>query len=570
MRFIRTIAILGLSIICLSIAAQPSDDMIRAQEEINKSGEAIISLDPGVFSKDWHKNGIYIDHGPDSNTIKAYINQAGHNFLSKHAIPFKNLPKRSFKPRMKSETDIRALKSDCLGTVDFYPTYEAYEQIMQSFAEDHPDLCRLIELGTLSSGRKILAVQISDHPDSLEREPNFFYTATMHGDELVGFPVMLQLIDHLLCNYPTDDQIRNLVDNINIYINPLANPDGTYRGGNATVAQATRFNASFADLNRNFPDPDVGDNPDGRSYQEETEIFMAFAQNKNIHLSCNIHSGSEVANYPWDTYSHLPADADWWEHVCRNYADTVHAHAPPDYFRDLDNGVTNGFAWYEVKGGRQDYMTYFHRDREFTLEISDIKLLPEDQIQSIWTYNKSPLLNYMEEALLGLRGEISDCLTGQPLRAEISIPGFDMDNSSVYSDSVSGMFHRFLTDSVYTIVVEKENYESFTQTIDLRSQPVIDLNVALCPENTSAASETEPQKPKILSLDRHLVIQGGVSSLPTQVALRDITGQVLWIHTLTLDRDPLTLKLSPNIVSGMYVITLETSDSIFSQLIFIR
>ena len=37
-------------------------------------------------------------------------------------------------------------------------------------------------------------------------------------------------------------------------MNPLANPDGTYRPGN-TISSPVRGNANGYDLNRNFPDP---------------------------------------------------------------------------------------------------------------------------------------------------------------------------------------------------------------------------------------------------------------------------------------------------------------------------
>jgi carboxypeptidase D len=34
-----------------------------------------------------------------------------------------------------------------------------------------------------------------------EYEPEFMYTSTMHGDETVGYVLMLRLIDYLLTNY---------------------------------------------------------------------------------------------------------------------------------------------------------------------------------------------------------------------------------------------------------------------------------------------------------------------------------------------------------------------------------
>jgi hypothetical protein len=181
---------------------------------------------------------------------------------------------------------------------------------------------------------------------------------------------MLRLIDYLLSNYGTDPRVTGLVDNIEIWINPLANPDGTYAGGNNTVNGARRGNALFVDLNRNYPDPADGPHPDGLEWQDETVAFMQMAEEKHFVAGANLHGGAEVCNYPWDTWENLHADNDWWVYVCREYADTVHEYAVPGYMTDLDNGITNGFAWYWITGGRQDYMTYFQQGREFTLEIS--------------------------------------------------------------------------------------------------------------------------------------------------------------------------------------------------------
>ncbi|MCK7536337.1 MAG: hypothetical protein MZV63_37830 [Marinilabiliales bacterium] len=88
----------------------------------------------------------------------------------------------------------------------------------------------------------------------MRHEPEVFYTSTIHGDETAGFILMLRLADYLLKNYNTDSRVKDLVDNLEIWINPLANPDGTYRSGNYIISPV-RFNANGYDLNRNFPDP---------------------------------------------------------------------------------------------------------------------------------------------------------------------------------------------------------------------------------------------------------------------------------------------------------------------------
>ena len=89
---------------------------------------------------------------------------------------------------------------------DAYPTYEAYESMMQQFAAEHPDRCTYFELGTLASGRKLMFCRINNgQPDG---KPKFLYTSTMHGNETTGFMLMLRLIDELCSS--NDDRILNL------------------------------------------------------------------------------------------------------------------------------------------------------------------------------------------------------------------------------------------------------------------------------------------------------------------------------------------------------------------------
>ncbi len=358
---------------------------------------------------------------------------------------------------------------------NYYPTYNAYLQLMQDFATNYPNLCVIDTIGTSIEGRLILAARISDNPGVEENEPEFLYTSSMHGDETTGYILTLHLIDYLLLNYGSDERVTNMVNSIDIWINPLANPDGTYAGGNSTVNGATRYNANYVDLNRNYPDPADGPHPDGNQWQQETVAFMAFAESRDFVLAANFHGGAEVVNYPWDTWGRLTADDAWWRMVSRKYADTVHANAPSGYFNDLNNGITNGYAWYRITGGRQDYMNYFQQCREFTLEVSNTKLLPASQLLNHWNYNYRSMLNYMEESLYGIRGIVTDTITGQPLRAQVYISGFDKDSSMVFSSLPVGNYHRLIKAGTYNLTFFAEGYMPKT----VKNIAVADLSTTL-------------------------------------------------------------------------------------------
>ena len=68
------------------------------------------------------------------------------------------------------------------------------------------------------------------------------------------------------------------------------------------------------------------------AYQNETTIFMGLADTVSFTISANMHSGAEVCNYPWDTWSTLTADDNWWEYVSHEYADSCQANSGNGYF----------------------------------------------------------------------------------------------------------------------------------------------------------------------------------------------------------------------------------------------
>ena len=95
-------------------------------------------------------------------------------------------------------------------------------------------------------------------------------------------------------------RVKNLIDNSEVWINPSANPDGTYYNDptNTSVANARRANDNSIDLNRNYPDNIIGPHANGHTaYELETQHFMSFEDTYKFVLSANFHGGTEVVNY---------------------------------------------------------------------------------------------------------------------------------------------------------------------------------------------------------------------------------------------------------------------------------
>ncbi|MCD6566673.1 MAG: T9SS type A sorting domain-containing protein [Bacteroidales bacterium] len=362
-----------------------------------------------------------------------------------------------------------------------YPTYEEYDSLMHVFVTNYPDICKIDTIGYSVEDRLLLGIKISDNVSELENEPEVFLTSTMHGNETGGYILMLRLIDYLLENYSSQTRVTSLIDSLQIWINPLANPDGTYTDDNQTISGATRRNANSVDLNRNFPDPQDGPHPDGHEYQPETTSMMDFMTKHNFVISVNFHSGSEVVNYPWDTWSRLHADDLWFKFISREYADTVHQYSS-GYMTGFSDGITNGYAWYSINGGRQDYVTYFLHGREVTIELDYSFITPVNDLDNLWNYNYRSFLNYISQALYGIHGEVTDFVTGQPLKAEIRIDEHDLDSSQVFSDSLSGKFVRLINEGKYNLWITSDGYqEKRIDSVSVENYQTTHISIQLVP-----------------------------------------------------------------------------------------
>ena len=378
---------------------------------------------------------------------------------------------------------------------DAYPTYEAYENMMQQFAAEHPDRCTYFELGTLASGRKLMFCRINN--GQTEGKPRFLYTSTMHGNETTGFMLMLRLIDELCTS--NDARIVNLVNNLDIFICPNTNPDGTYYTSNQSVSGARRNNANDLDLNRHYPDFDKGSHPDNEwCYQDETLWLMNLARDYKFTMAANFHTGSEVLNYPWDTHPSLHADDEWWKLVCHEYADQCHEwdtsymNMPHQH---ADNGIINGYQWYTISGSRQDYMNYYAQCREVTIECSNTYLPNASTMPMYWNYNHNSMLSYMEQCLNGIHGTITDAETGEAIEATVFIAGHDQRGSEVSSHLPAGDYHRPIKGGTYAITYSAYGYEPQTITVSVNDNEAVYQDVQLTPiHNTPLSAKFEAER----------------------------------------------------------------------------
>lgn len=473
----------------ISLFAQKSNKEL-ANEYLNLKGEVIFSftINNKAELSTITKELAIVHFDEKTNSVKVMANK--NQFLS--------FLQKNVAFTVTSEDNIigyRTMTSDlAMKAATFpltaYPTYADYVTMMNDFATSNPSLCKVENIGATGEGDKsLLFVKLSDNVSQNEQEPRVMYTSSMHGDEIAGYPMMLNLIDYLLGAYnntshPKHAEIKNLLDNNEVWINPLANPDGTYRNSanNTSVANASRGNANNVDLNRNYPDPDDGAHPDGNTYQTETTAFMNFADTKHFVLSANFHGGTELINYPWDTYAGAHPDEDYFIYISKEYRDHCQANSPSGYFTAQNNGITNGYAWYEVQGGRQDYQIYNQKGREVTVELSNNKTPAANQLVNYWNYNRDALLAFLKQVNYGIHGVVTDAVTNQPIQAKVTVVGRESYDSWTPTELPEGDYYRPIKAGTYSVLYEAECYESLTLTgVTVADYAAVIKNVQLTP-----------------------------------------------------------------------------------------
>ncbi|RKE98899.1 putative secreted protein (Por secretion system target) [Ichthyenterobacterium magnum] len=416
-----------------------------------------------------------------TQTVKAWANENQFKEFLRRNIPFKvdAIDNEIGPVQMSSSNSVLYRANNLTFPLTSYPTYADYAQQMANFAADNPSICELVDIGGTVEGagggnKRLLFIKLSDNVLTQEQEPRVMYTSSMHGDEIAGFPMMLDLIDYFITAYndvghSDHARVKNLIDNSEVWINPLANPDGTYynSASNTSVANARRANANGVDLNRNYPDPSGVLHPDNQAYQTETLAFMNLAETKHFVVSANFHGGTEVVNYPWDyTYNRHPDDA-WWIHVSSEYANNVQADGAnngfSNYFTDINNnGITHGADWYLVNGGRQDYMNFENQAKESTIELSLVKTPSASLLDNYWLSNKEALIDYLVQGTYGFRGVVKDAVSGNPIEATVKMVGHDDLGSWTTTELPYGDYYRPIKSGTYDIIFEAPCYQSFT------------------------------------------------------------------------------------------------------------
>ncbi|XP_076925436.1 carboxypeptidase SOL1-like [Bidens hawaiensis] len=347
-----------------------------------------------------------------------------------------------------------------------YMTNSDLEKAMKAFHGRCSRISRIYSIGKSVFGVPLWAMEISNRPGKEEAKPAFKFIGNVHGDEPVGRELLLLLANWLCDHYMKDPLATLIVDNVHLHILPSMNPDG--------FSLRRRGNANNIDLNRDFPDQFFKINNDLTERQPETKAIMNWIKSIRFTASASLHGGALVANYPWDgtqdkskSYYACPDD-ETFRYMAKLYSES---HYNMSQSQEFKAGITNGALWYPIYGGMQDWNYIYGGCFELTLEISDNKWPPANELHTIWQYNKKSMLHLVASLVKsGVHGRVfsSDC--GEPLPASIAIKGM---NYTIKASETLADYHRLLApEHQYEVIASMPGYKTRSTTINMGEDPM--------------------------------------------------------------------------------------------------
>ena len=209
--------------------------------------------------------------------------------------------------------------------------YHSHDEVIaELIALEDSGIAKTYIIGGTHEGRDIWAVRISDNPSEDEEEPGAVFLGCHHAREWISVEVPLYIAQYLANNYDTDAEVKHLVDNCEIWIVPVVNPDG-YEYSRTTDRmwrknRRDNGDGTFGvDLNRNYGymwgGAGASTNTSNELYrgpsafsEPETQVVRDFVRAYDFRILMSYHSFWQSIYYPWGyTWDPTPDGPIFWD-----------------------------------------------------------------------------------------------------------------------------------------------------------------------------------------------------------------------------------------------------------------
>jgi hypothetical protein len=280
----------------------------------------------------------------------------------------------------KMDSPVSLIEGDINGR---YHNYVETEAMILDLGERFPQISNVFSIGQTIEGREIYVIKISDHVANEEDEPNVYFVGLHHAREWISLEVPLLFAEYILENYENDAEIKRLVDEAQIYVLPLLNPDGLEFSIHVFRwwRKNRRYNGDFSwgvDPNRNYAFmwglDDIGSSPDpnhdayrgaGPFSEPETLALSQLMLSHPPAGALTYHSFSHVIIYPWGYTTDPAPDEDEMETVAKEMSDRIFAV----HGRRYEYGKSDSML-YPTNGDMDDWVYGIFGALSFCVELS--------------------------------------------------------------------------------------------------------------------------------------------------------------------------------------------------------
>ncbi len=368
------------------------------------------------------------------------------------------------------------------------------EALLRAYQAQYPSISTLVELGRSHRGRAIWALKISDHPEVDESEPSVLFDGSHHASELLSVEYPLDAVATLLEGYGRDREVTRWVDDLEIFVVPLVNPDGNHMfleqsrfasRKNARDTNLDGFSDPFegVDLNRNYyfgwgqtgssgvraskyyRGPHPGSEP-------ETWAMMTLADRQHFAASISFHTVGSALFVPYMVGDTLEPQPNHPRIIAQALAEAGLEQPNEKKIRVREGG-------YPVAGSDQDWLLHTFGTVAYVLEGSHHN--PELTIRNLAVDATRPIWRALLARVHGgprISGHVRNP-AGEPLQAEVMIDEQVMRAGEHWTARArDGRYDRLLArPGRYTVRASAPGFETHTQQVKVRSPATLDITL---------------------------------------------------------------------------------------------
>lgn len=392
---------------------------------------------------------------------------------------------------------IQSFNEDILRSgIQEYTSPEEMEEFLFNMASLYPDLMELVLLrNDLFEGHNLWAVKITSSKNN-KIKPVFLMDGQHHAREVMTAEITKDAIEYLLKNYGKDEKVTKWIDEIEIWIVPVVNPDGaSFVFRQNPWWRKNRHPICPVDINRNYPltwnkckgssgncfaEDYRGEEP---ASEPETKGIISLMYLLKPQFYLTYHSYGQYIIYPYGC-DYSPEDDTFYEisqelnKILEDDNGKTGKYRVGTSFNTLY--ITDGTADDEPYGklGTFSFTIEVNSDRSggFQPNYSQWRDITVKRQRTAWGF-------FLDQILYGpqVRGYVYDLLTGKPLEdVEFIVEGIEWNvfEEPRKTDKNGRFFFIARKNKNYNFKFKKNGYYDYDVSVEVKEGPV-DLNISM-------------------------------------------------------------------------------------------